>query len=159
MILASAAEAYLAISPPTPTGSAAPPRQKPSTPSAGPGLRSRHTRKGRDVSSNSVLLHLGAYVAPGCLTTTVGLYRGGVQYPGYMGPVALVLICTDGALACWVPLRLYRRRAGVRRVDKGPPEERMLRARFSTEWKKWHMRTSRLVPWVLNVFRTSQSSW
>ncbi|KAI1147921.1 hypothetical protein F4825DRAFT_435798 [Nemania diffusa] len=98
--------------------------------------------------------------------TTSGIYRY-VQHPSYTGLVTLILCNvslvgrSDGALSCWCPPRLfpYLRIAewvlapvGVLALlfvvwTRVRQEERMLRAKFGTEWEEWHARTPRFIPW------------
>ncbi|KAL2104880.1 hypothetical protein VUR80DRAFT_9416 [Thermomyces stellatus] len=107
-----------------------------------------------------------ALAAPTRLNTT-GIYRY-VQHPSYTGAITLLvsnaaLLCrTDGVLSCWVPPRWYdlvRRLAwiaapvwiGVLALGlwtRVRQEERMLKAKFGTEWEEWHAKTPRFLPWL-----------
>ncbi|KAI0195431.1 hypothetical protein F4808DRAFT_329254 [Astrocystis sublimbata] len=107
-----------------------------------------------------------ALAEPDSLTTS-GLYRY-VQHPSYTG-IVTVLLCNlsllarvRGALSCWIPPAWFQycqvleqvfAPVGVAAVlfavwTRVREEERMLKAKFGSEWEVWHAKTARFIPWI-----------
>lgn len=109
-----------------------------------------------------------ALAQPDRLTTT-GIYKY-VQHPSYVGLVltlagnAALLWRRDGVLSCWVPPSWMETLVRWKAVEvflgtglvsglwmlwkRTLEEEKMLHRAFGREWKEWHAKTARFIPWI-----------